>query len=130
MEIKKLFIGNLKRIRKLKGMNQSQLAEKSGFSLGFIGELERGNSWASPEAIQKIANALEVSASALFMSNETLFIEKPISSLINKIKSIPDHIYDLAEKVGDDKDIWEAVEGTIEGQLAVRERRNLKKNQA
>jgi transcriptional regulator with XRE-family HTH domain len=130
MEIKKLFIGNLKRIRKLKGMNQSQLAEKSGFSLGFIGELERGNSWASPEAIQKIANALEVSASALFMSNETLFIEKPISSLINKIISIPDHIYDLAEKVGDDKDIWEAVEGTIEGQLAVRERRNLKKNQA
>ncbi len=130
MEIKEIFVANLKKYRKLRGFSQGDLAKETGYSLGFIGDLERGNSWVSPEAIENIAKALKVPVSILFSSGETLVIDSPTSKTLKKMQMIPDDIYDLAVKVDGEDRIWEAVRGTIRGQLKVREMRLEKKDQA
>ncbi len=54
-------IGNRVRIlRRNRSMTQEELAEKSGLSTKYIGELERGQSNPTLTTIEKIANALGV----------------------------------------------------------------------
>lgn len=130
MEIKEIFVANLKKYRKLRGFSQSDLAKETGYSLGFIGDLERGNSWVSPEAIENISKALKISVSVLFSTGEMLVIDTPASKTLKKMQMIPDDIYDLAVKIDGEERIWEAVRGTIRGQLKVREMRMEKKDQA
>jgi transcriptional regulator with XRE-family HTH domain len=51
---------NIKRIRKLKGLSQAQVADLSGISRVAYGEIERGNSNPRVSTLQSIAAALEV----------------------------------------------------------------------
>ena len=53
--------GNIKKIRKSKGLTQRQLAEKMGVTQQFIGKLEKNINSPNFTTLQKIANALDVS---------------------------------------------------------------------
>ena len=59
---------NMKRYRKLKGMTQEELAEKAGTSTNYIGTIETGKKFPSPQMIEKIAQALELDSPLLFQS--------------------------------------------------------------
>jgi transcriptional regulator with XRE-family HTH domain len=62
----------LRELRKEKGIAQERLALKSGLNRGYYGDVERGERNVSLANILKIADALEVPASAIFVRYEAL----------------------------------------------------------
>ncbi|MBS1903352.1 MAG: helix-turn-helix transcriptional regulator [Bacteroidetes bacterium] len=56
---------NIRRIRNRKGWTQERLATRSGLSLNFIGNLERGNANVSADSLERIAKCLGVPAPQL-----------------------------------------------------------------
>jgi transcriptional regulator with XRE-family HTH domain len=60
----------IRELRKEKGIAQERLALKSGLNRGYYGDVERGQRNVSLANILKIANALEVPASAIFARSE------------------------------------------------------------
>lgn len=126
---------NIKYLKALKGWTQENLADKASISRSVVRDLEAGNERAtsSLDTISKIAKAFDVSLSDLLadgIERKGIVKSEPISIFAKKLMIIPDDIYDLAQEVGDDKEIWSAVEGTILGLLNARERKAAKKNQA
>ncbi|SKB00045.1 DNA-binding transcriptional regulator, XRE-family HTH domain [Caloramator quimbayensis] len=70
-------IGNsIKYHRKIKGMTQQELADKSSISRSYLADVERNRYNPSIETLQKIAEALGVSVEDLFKSK--LVAEKPL----------------------------------------------------
>ena len=56
---------NVKRMRKHRKFTQEKLAELSGLTPVYIGEIERGKKNVSLEIAEKIANALDIELSEL-----------------------------------------------------------------
>ena len=69
MELRSVFIQNLKKYRKAKKVSQMALAEKCETSPSYIGEIEIGKKFPSVEMIQKIADALDIAPYRLFMES-------------------------------------------------------------
>ena len=63
--IKRTFGQRIKTLRRFRSLTQEQLAERSGLSYKFIGEIERGTGNPTIETIGKIARALEVPVARL-----------------------------------------------------------------
>lgn len=51
--------------RKLKGLTQQELADRTGISLAVLGAVERGNRRLEDQILDKIANVLEVTTQEL-----------------------------------------------------------------
>jgi transcriptional regulator with XRE-family HTH domain len=60
MQLKDVFVQNLRKCRKEKGISQMALAERCGTSTSYIGQIEIGNRVPSLEMIEKIAGALQI----------------------------------------------------------------------
>ncbi len=67
---KALLLGNIKRIRKEKGMSQQEVAEKADMLTPTYSRLERGGSTPGLASMVRIAEALEVSVVELFQTTE------------------------------------------------------------
>lgn len=50
----------IRAFRKLKGLTQQELADRSGISLAVLGAVERGNRRSEDKILDKIANVLEI----------------------------------------------------------------------
>ncbi len=68
---------NMKYYRKLRHLTQESLAERIGSSTNYIGIIEIGGSFPSPQMIEKIADALEVPSPQLFEDKSG----QPVSTL-------------------------------------------------
>ena len=73
MDLKQIFITNLKEFRKKEGLTQMKLAELCNTSSSYIGEIEIGRKFPSTEMIEKIAQILRIEPYHLFKNNT----EKP-----------------------------------------------------
>jgi len=60
MDMRKLVGQNIERIRRLKGLTQEQLADRSGFSQQYLSGLERGRRNPTVVTLYEIATALGV----------------------------------------------------------------------
>ena len=69
MTFQELFIINLKDFRKSRKLSQAKLAEICDSSQAYIGEIEVGKKFPSPEMIEKIASALDIESYCLFQNN-------------------------------------------------------------
>ncbi len=87
-ELHRLLFRNMKRYRKFLGITQAELAEKAGISVGFVGEVEMGRKFPSPEKLEGIAKALGVRAFRLLMGPED------VTDAMG-----PDAVYETAEKL-------------------------------
>jgi transcriptional regulator with XRE-family HTH domain len=67
MTLQQIFILNLKKFRKKRGVSQMVLAALCETSGNYIGEIEMGRRIPSFEKIEKIASALQVNAYQLFV---------------------------------------------------------------
>lgn len=67
MGMRQIFVENLKYYRKQSGFTQEKLAESIGMSTNYIGAIEACGRFPSPETIDKIAEALEIPTSTLFL---------------------------------------------------------------
>ena len=66
MELKAVFIQNLKKYRKRWGISQMELAELCDTSTSYIGQIEIGNRFPSLEMIERFAKALQIKPYLLF----------------------------------------------------------------
>lgn len=66
MSIKKLLGEKIKRIRKTRGLTQEQLAEIIEISPRNMSRIEVGDCFVSSETLEKILNALNITAETLF----------------------------------------------------------------
>ena len=60
MNIREVFAGNLRRLRKARGLSQEDLADAADLDRTYISALERRRFAASLDVVQAIALALEV----------------------------------------------------------------------
>lgn len=99
---KNIFSTNIKKYRKLNHFTQMSLAEKANISVGYLCDLEAGNKWGTPETITKLATALNISPSQLFISDSddnTNTITDDLLLLSEEIKeNIDTKISDLQKK--------------------------------
>jgi transcriptional regulator with XRE-family HTH domain len=78
MDLRAVFIVNLKKFRKKERVSQMKLAEKCNTAASYIGEIEIGRKFPSIEMIEKIAQALGVEPYRFFKeerSGSTINIE-------------------------------------------------------
>jgi len=77
----------IREIRKIKGLTQEELGEKSNLSYKFVGELERGRVNVSFDSLVRISRALEIYIGDLFRSGKepvirvTVKEKSPLSKL-------------------------------------------------
>ena len=67
MTLQQIFISNLKKFRKIRGISQMKLDELSDMGGNYIGQLEMGRRNPSLGSIEKIAAALEIPCYELLM---------------------------------------------------------------
>jgi len=92
MSLQQIFITNLKRIRKERGLSQMTLSEKCDTTSNYIGQIEMGRRIPSFEKIEKIAAALEVPSYELFIYEdaEKKEVKKPKTK--EYLQKIPQNI--------------------------------------
>jgi transcriptional regulator with XRE-family HTH domain len=56
----------MKERRRILGITQAQLAERVNTSTHYIGQIELGNKFPTPEMLERIATALEIDSPQLF----------------------------------------------------------------
>jgi len=92
-------IGNtIKQYRKLKKIQQNDLAEKSGISQTYMSQIENGSRVASIETLQKVCNVLDIPFSIMsFLSLDLESISpnkrEEYSRIQPKIKAMVDKIF-------------------------------------
>ncbi|MDR1904919.1 MAG: helix-turn-helix domain-containing protein [Treponema sp.] len=64
--LRALLAHTIKEQRRILGITQAQLAERVGTSTHYIGQIELGNKFPSPEMLERIAAALEIDSPQLF----------------------------------------------------------------
>jgi len=69
MQLKEVFIQNLRKCRRERGISQAELAEKCGTSTSYIGQIEIGNRFPSLELIEKLAGSLQIRPHLLFFTD-------------------------------------------------------------
>jgi transcriptional regulator with XRE-family HTH domain len=77
MSLRRIFIENMKRFRKLEGISQMTLAARCDSSHNYIAEIEAGRRFPSVEKIESLAAALRVEPCLFFMKDEGADLEKP-----------------------------------------------------
>jgi len=64
--LRDLLAHNIKKHRRILGITQAKLAEKVETSTHYIGQIELGNKFPTPEMLERIATALEIDSPQLF----------------------------------------------------------------
>lgn len=68
--VQQLIARNSRRARKRLGLSQAQVAERCGCSDSFVSEVERGRKYPSAEALERIAEALNLRPYQLLLEEE------------------------------------------------------------
>jgi transcriptional regulator with XRE-family HTH domain len=87
MELKQVFIKNLKKFRKTRGFSQMKLAELCDTAPSYIGEIEIGRRFPSLKLIEKIGRILEVEPYRFFIDEKK---ESNLDDTINFLSKLPD----------------------------------------
>lgn len=111
MENSEEFKEILTRIRKEMRLTQEAMAEKLGVHVQTIRDYEKGRRRPSIEKLEDIANRLGISSRDLFKGevDAGAVIPFPMTKVVKMLSSIPDEVYDLAQKVPVNDDIWKTV---------------------
>jgi len=89
MELRKVFVQNLKRYRINKGISQMEIAEQCDISPNYIGQIEIGRRFPSLKLIEKIGNVLEIEPYRFFIS-ETGENLTELEEMINLLAKLPE----------------------------------------
>lgn len=75
MDLRSVFIANLKKYRKERNLSQLKLAELCGTSTSYIGEIEIGKKFPSVEMIQRFSEAINIQPHMFFMAETDSYSE-------------------------------------------------------
>ena len=76
MDALKVFASNLRKYRNKTGLSQENFAGKAGLHRTYISALECGKRSIALDNVQKIADALEIETYLLFITDESIKIDK------------------------------------------------------
>jgi transcriptional regulator with XRE-family HTH domain len=97
MDLRGIFIYNLKKFRQREGLSQMKLAEMCDTATSYIGEIEIGKKFPSVKMIEKIAAALRIEPYNLFVDRTGKDSDAAMRDLYPKLpKPMKD---DLADQV-------------------------------
>ena len=88
--LRALLSHNIKEKRRILSITQAKLAEKVETSTHYIGQIELGNKFPTPEMLERIAAALEIDSPQLFSMDSfpTEVIRQFQDGLFDDVKSI------------------------------------------
>lgn len=86
-EVQSVLAYNIKKYRNTKGLTQEQLAEKAETSTNYLGSIETGKKYPSPQMIDKLAKALDINPLELF-KKESPNMQSIKQSLEEKIQEV------------------------------------------
>mgnify|MGYP002625106759 CR=1 FL=1 len=101
-KIQECLARNIKQFRKLRHLTQEQLAEKVETSTNYIGTIEIGKKFPSPQMLERIAEALNIDSLQLFQSETKFTIENSIDTELLKktlLKNISKAVENSLEKI-------------------------------
>jgi transcriptional regulator with XRE-family HTH domain len=81
-KVRFILAGNLKLYRGRRNWSQADLAEKSGLSVVYLSDIERGNKWPYLDTLVKLAEALEMEVFELLKPQEVLSTD--VASIVTK----------------------------------------------
>ncbi len=96
-KVQKCLAANMKKFRKERHLTQEQLAEKVETSTNYIGTIEIGKKFPSPQMIERIAQALEIDSLQLFQTNTSFTTKNPVDVELLK-KSLMKNIQTAVNK--------------------------------
>jgi transcriptional regulator with XRE-family HTH domain len=81
---------NIRRFRVNSGFSQEELAEKAGISIPYLGALERGEKWPSPDTFAGLAKGLGIEPYDLMRPEDAASqeVKKIITKLVNDITTL------------------------------------------
>jgi transcriptional regulator with XRE-family HTH domain len=85
MDLKRIFILNLKKFRKIEGISQMKLAERCETDVSYIGQIETGRRFPSIMLIEKMAQALKIEPHRLFMTEQGLEYGRPSADFLASV---------------------------------------------
>jgi transcriptional regulator with XRE-family HTH domain len=91
MDLRHLFVENLKFYRKKEGLSQMALAERCEASIGYIAEIEFGRKFPSIEMVEKIAHSLKVEPYQFF-KDETASMDRENQETEELLQGLPDRV--------------------------------------
>jgi transcriptional regulator with XRE-family HTH domain len=89
MTLQEIFILNLKKFRRTRGISQMNLADLCDTSGNYIGEIEMGRRIPSFEKIEKIASALQIAPYLLFVEEANKAEENQELKTKNYLTKLP-----------------------------------------
>ncbi|MDR1838238.1 MAG: helix-turn-helix transcriptional regulator [Treponema sp.] len=89
MDLKHIFIKNLRKYRNIKGLSQMKVAELCGTAPSYIGEIEIGRRFPSLKLIEKIGKVLDITPYRFFI-DETGENLTELDETINMLAKLPD----------------------------------------
>ena len=89
MDLKHIFIKNLKKYRNAKGLSQMKVAELCGTAPSYIGEIEIGRRFPSLKLIEKIGKVLEITPYRFFIDENGENLGE-LDETINMLAKLPD----------------------------------------
>lgn len=96
-QVQECLANNIKLYRKKNNITQEQLAERVGTSTNYIGTIETGKKFPSPQMIERIANALNIKSLQLFQTNTVFHVHEEID-ITSLQKSIMNNIEKAVNK--------------------------------
>lgn len=127
MGVRAVFSQNLKDLRKSTGLSAKAFGKGVGVSGKHIYDMEDGIRGPSLELLERISEVHGVAKSSLLevgmMTSIAPTRPEPVSIFAKKLMSIPDDVYELAQRLGDpnDHDTWEGVRGVLEAGIEMAE---------
>jgi transcriptional regulator with XRE-family HTH domain len=89
MDLKHIFIRNLRRFRNSRGISQMKLAEMCDTATSYIGEIEIGRRFPSIKLIEKIGKILEIEPYRFFI-DETGAGQNELDETVRFLSRLPD----------------------------------------
>jgi transcriptional regulator with XRE-family HTH domain len=71
-KVRCILAGNIKLYRSRRNLSQADLAEKSGLSVVYLSDIERGNKWPYLDTLVKLAKAFEIEVFELIKPQDVL----------------------------------------------------------
>lgn len=114
-KIRNILATNLRRLRGER--TQAQVAVDCGVEIPTYNRWEKEKAWPDPTSVQAIADYYKIDPSELYRSLD--IVDKPqplpkLSFLASALRSIPDEVFELAQQLEPDNDIWEDVIAMLE----------------
>jgi transcriptional regulator with XRE-family HTH domain len=99
-EVRATLARNIKAFRGRRNWSQADLAEKSGLSIVYLSDIERGNKWPYLDTLVKIAGAFKVNVYELLKPEDTLppNSAKTLAKYNEEVTAIIEKSFEMAKK--------------------------------